>query len=88
MRCTFDGQTLAIKEVGREMRHAAGRGLLEPSLVQWRDRFFVTLRAEDNRGYVATSDDGLDFGEKQPWGWDDGEPIGASLGFPHPGSTG
>lgn len=75
VRCSFDGETLAIRRVGREIRHAAGRGMLEPSLVRWRDRFFVTLRAEDNRGYAATSDDGLVFGEKQAWAWDDGEPL-------------
>lgn len=75
VRCSFDGQTLAIKQIGREMHHAAGRGLLEPSLVQWRQKFYVTFRAEDNRGYVATSDDGLDFGDKQPWAWDNGEPV-------------
>lgn len=75
VRCSFDGRTLAIKQVGREMRHAAGRGLLEPSLVQWQQKFYVTLRAEDDRGYVATSDDGLDFSGKQPWAWDNGEPL-------------
>ena len=75
VRCSFDGRTLAIKQVGREMQHAAGRGLLEPSLVRWKERFYVTLRAEDNRGYVATSDDGLDFSDKQPWAWDSGQPL-------------
>lgn len=83
VRCTFDGQTLAIAQVGREMKHAAGRGLLEPSLVQWRGKFFVTLRAEDNRGYVAASDDGLDFAEKQPWAWDSGEPLTMSTTQQH-----
>ena len=78
VRCSFDGRTLAIKQVGREMQHAAGRGLLEPSLIQWRQKFYVTLRAEDNRGYVATSDDGLDFSDKQPWAWDNGEPVDMS----------
>ena len=75
VHCSFDGQTLTIKQVGREMQHAAGRGLLEPSLVHWRQKFYVTLRAEDDRGYVATSDDGLDFSDKQPWAWDTGEPL-------------
>lgn len=83
VRCSFDGQTLAIKQVGREMQHPIGRGLLEPSLVKWRDRFFVTLRAEDNRGYVATSDDGLDFSDKQPWTWDNGEPLTMSTTQEH-----
>lgn len=75
VRCSFDGERLTIKSVGREIKHAAGRGMLEPSLVHWRQKFYVTLRAEDNSGYVATSDDGLDFSEKQPWAWDDGTPV-------------
>ncbi len=83
VRCSFDGKTLAIKQVGREMKHSAGRGLLEPSLVKWRDKFFVTLRAEDNRGYVATSDDGLDFSDKQPWAWDNGESLAMSTTQQH-----
>jgi len=83
VRCTFDGTTLAIAEVGREMKHAAGRGLLEPSLVRWRERFFVTLRAEDQRGYVATSDDGLAFADKQPWAWDDGSIVPMSTTQQH-----
>lgn len=83
VRCSFDGRTLAIKQVGREIKHSAGRGLLEPSLVHWRNKFYVTLRAEDNRGYVATSDDGLDFAEKQPWAWDNGEPLTMSTTQQH-----
>lgn len=83
VRCSFDGKTLAIKQVGREMKHSAGRGLLEPSLVKWQDKFFVTLRAEDHRGYVATSDDGLDFSDKQPWAWDNGEPLVTSTTQQH-----
>ncbi len=83
VHCTFDGRTLAIKHVGKEMKHTAGRGLLEPSLVRWRNRFFVTLRAEDNHGYVAVSNDGLDFTEKQPWCWDDGEAVTMSTTQQH-----
>lgn len=83
VRCLFDGQTLAIEKVGREIKHAAGRGLLEPSLVRYRKQFFVTLRAEDNRGYVAVSDDGLDFADKQPWCWDDGSPLEMSTTQQH-----
>ena len=83
VHCSFDGTTLAIKKVGTEMKHTAGRGLLEPSLVRWQKKFYVTLRAEDNQGYVATSDDGLDFGEKQPWCWDSGDPIAMSTTQQH-----
>ncbi len=71
--CSFDGETLAIRKVGPEIRHAAGRGLLEPSLVRHGGKFFVTLRAEDSRGYVAASDEGLEWSEKQAWAWDDGQ---------------
>ena len=35
VRCSFDGETLAIQKVGREIKHAAGRGLLERSLVRY-----------------------------------------------------
>jgi hypothetical protein len=83
VRCSFDGETLAIQKVGREIKHAAGRGVLEPSLVRYRGKFYVTLRAEDNRGYVAASDDGLDFEEKQPWCWDDGTPLEMSTTQQH-----
>lgn len=83
VRCSFDGETLAIKHVGAEITHSAGRGLLEPSLVKWNEKYFVTLRAEDNRGYVAASDDGLTFSEKQAWCWDNGEPLTMSTTQQH-----
>jgi len=83
VRCAFDGETLSIQKVGREIKHDAGRGLLEPSLVRYRGKFYTTLRAEDNRGYVASSDDGLDFDEKQPWCWDDGTPLDMSTTQQH-----
>lgn len=83
VRCSFDGETLSIQQVGKEITHAAGRGLLEPSMVRYRGKFYATLRAEDNRGYVAASDDGLDFEEKQPWCWDDGTPLDMSTTQQH-----
>lgn len=83
VRCSFDGDKLTIQHVGKEMKHSAGRGLLEPSLVRWRNRFFVTLRAEDNHGYVATSDDALDFSDKQPWCWDNGDAVTMSTTQQH-----
>jgi hypothetical protein len=73
--CSFDGDLLKVKQVGPEITHDKGRGLLEPSLAEFAGRYFLTLRAEDNRGYVCTSDDGLGWSPKQPWTWDDGEPL-------------
>jgi len=81
--CSFDGEVLAVKTVGEELRHPHGRGLLEPSLAQFQDRFFLTLRAEDGRGYVTASDDGLRWAPKQAWAWDDGSPLSMSTTQQH-----
>ncbi len=81
--CSFDGDTLAVNRVGEQISHDQGRGLLEPSLVAYRGRFFLTMRAEDNRGYVAASDDGLHWTPKRPWTWDDGQPLTLSTTQQH-----
>jgi hypothetical protein len=83
VRCTFDGHELLIKETGPEITNAAGRGLLEPSLTHFDSRFYLTLRAEDGHGYVAASDDGLHYGPKQAWMWDDGEALAMSTTQQH-----
>ncbi len=79
----FDGETLAVKRVGEEITHDKGRGLLEPSITEFRGRYFLTIRAEDNRGYVAASENGLQWTPKQPWAWDDGEPLTLSTTQQH-----
>jgi len=81
--CTFDGETLAVKEVGEEIPHDQGRGLLEPSLTQFQGKFYLTIRAEDRHGYVCASDDGLKWTPKQAWMWDDGEPLTMSTTQQH-----
>lgn len=81
--CAFDGEALAIRRTGPPVVHDRGRGLLEPSLVAWRERFFLTLRAEDGHGYVCASDDGLAWSPKQTWQWDDGEPLAMSTTQQH-----
>lgn len=81
--CSFDGETLSVKQVGEEITHDKGRGLLEPSLVRFGGRFLLTLRAEDDRGYVCASQDGLRWTPKQPWTWDDGEPLTMSTTQQH-----
>ena len=73
--CSFDGETLAVKQVGETLHHPQGRGLLEPSLTAFQGRYFMTLRAEDQRGYVCTSSDGLQWTPKRTWAWDSGEPL-------------
>jgi hypothetical protein len=72
MRCGFDGNNLTYLAHGNEMvDDIKGRGLYEPSLTYYKDRFYLTLRA-DNNGYLAVSDDGLNFSQPSVWKWDDG----------------
>lgn len=82
-RCSFDGTELRIRAVGTELVNTAGRGLLEPSLARLDGRSFMTIRAEDGRGYVSSSDDGLAWDPPRPWCWDDGEPLTMSTTQQH-----
>jgi hypothetical protein len=75
VRAGFDGKTITIHSRGNTLKHPVRRGLLEPSLASFANRFFMTIRAEDERGYVTTSSDGLHWDEIRPWAWDDGEPL-------------
>ncbi len=81
--CSFDGRTLAIRKVGNDLSHPVRSGLLEPSMVCFRDRYYMTIRAEDNRGYVTVSDDGLQWRPQRPWTWDDGAPLVTSTTQQH-----
>ena len=83
VRCSFNGETLKIKEVGPAITSNIGRGLLEPSVTQFDGHFYMTIRAEDNHGYLAISDDGLNYSDKIPWAWDDGEPLTMSTTQQH-----
>ena len=74
-RCAYDGRDLRIVDTGNELVGKVRRGFLEPSVVVSDGRYFMTIRAEDDRGYVTTSDDGLRWAPQQPWRWDDGEPL-------------
>ena len=73
--CSFDGALLKIKRVGPPLKLVHQRGLLEPSITRFQGKFYVTIRAEDNRGYLSTSKDGLHWQDKKPWKWDDGEVL-------------
>lgn len=74
--CRFDGRKLTYLRHGNVLGGVGGRGLYEPSLVAFDDRFFLTLR-NDARGYVSVSDDGLHFQKPQPWLFDDGTELGS-----------
>ena len=83
VRCGYDGKSLTVKQVSKPLRLNVKRGLLEPSLVEWRGDFFVTLRAEDGQGYVSTSPDGMHWSTIQPWMWENGQPLTMSTTQQH-----
>ncbi len=74
-RARFDGARLEIVATGEPVLLAAGRGALEPSVWRSPRGFELTIRAEDCRGYHATSRDGLRWGECRPWCWEDGTEL-------------
>jgi hypothetical protein len=76
MRCRFDGEKLTYLEHGRELSHPVKRGLYEKSLTYYGDRYYLTIR-NDQKGFVTTSDDGLNFGPVKPWTFDDGADLGS-----------
>lgn len=83
VRCAFDGEALTVKEVGPPLENKVKRGLLEPSLTQFQGRYYLTIRAEDDHGYVSVSDDGLNWEAKQPWSFDNGQPLAMSTTQQH-----
>jgi hypothetical protein len=80
---TFDGEELTVRNVGPPLQNLKGRGLLEPSVTEFGSKFWMTIRAEDNRGYVSLSDDGLNWAEKRAWCWEDGTPLNMSTTQQH-----
>jgi len=76
MRCRFDGETLRYMEHGDAMTIDVPRGLGEPSLACFQDRYYLTLR-NDVKGYVTSGADGLHFDPPRPWTFDDGTELGS-----------
>jgi hypothetical protein len=75
LRCRFNGSELQFIEHGSILSVEEARGLAEPSLIHFRDKYFMTVR-HDLRGYVTESEDGLHFNELKTWCFDDGEELG------------
>ena len=73
--CEFDGFDIKALRRGDILENPAGRGLLEPSVILYNKRFYLTLRAEDDHGYVSVSDDGLSWEPIKPWAWDNGQML-------------
>lgn len=83
LRCSFDGRELKVKQTGGALHNAVKRGLLEPQLTFFDNRYLMTIRAEDGHGYVSTSADGLQWSDAVPWKWDDGEALAMSTTQQH-----
>ncbi|HEX4949664.1 MAG TPA: sialidase family protein [Blastocatellia bacterium] len=81
--CSFDGKTIKVKSVGTELKNDVKRGLLEPQLIAYRNKYYLTIRAEDERGYISESTDGLQWSEPKPWTWENGEPLTMSTTQQH-----
>jgi len=75
-RYRFDGEKLAFQEHGNVLELKVARGLYEPSLAWYKGRYYLTLR-NDVKGYVTTSDDGLQYRPVKPWTFDDGRELGS-----------
>ena len=70
------GEELEFVSMSQIIDHPAGRGAIEPSIIRLPDRSFaLTIRAEDGRGYVCCSPDGMSWSEKIAWRWEDGTPL-------------
>lgn len=76
LHCAFDGQELKYLSHGAELTTQGGRGLYEPSLTKFHNKYFLTLR-HDTAAFVTTSDDGLHFQPVQKWTFDDGLDLGS-----------
>ncbi|MEJ7591326.1 MAG: HEAT repeat domain-containing protein [Planctomycetaceae bacterium] len=74
--CSFDGQELKYLAHGDELTTPGGRGLYEPSLTRFRDKYYLTLR-HDTAAFVTTSDDGLHFQPVRKWTFDDDLDLGS-----------
>jgi len=75
-RFGFDGSELAYQRHGSEHVLNEVRGLVEPSVVRFQGRYYLTVR-NDLRGYVTSGADGLDYAPIQPWRFDDGSELGS-----------
>lgn len=76
-RCSFDGKELKYLNHGSELElNNETRGLGEPSITKFDGSYFLTIR-NDEKEFVAKSDDGLHYDGYQPWTFDDGTELGS-----------
>lgn len=74
-RCSFDGETLQVLEIGNALALDVPRGLYEPSIIYHQGVYLLTLR-NDLSGYVTKGTDGLHYGKPTELVFDDGQNVG------------
>ena len=78
------GEELEYISMSQYIDHDVGRGAIEPSIIQLPEGgFALTIRAEDNHGYVCCSKDGMTWSDKIFWQWEDGTPLTMSTTQQH-----
>ncbi len=75
IRCFFDGETVRFLEIGNSLTTDVPRGFCEPSIIQYRDEYFMCLR-NDATGYLSKSRDGLHYDTPIELCFDNGENLG------------
>lgn len=73
--CDFDGEEIKPLKRGNILENPVKRGLLEPSICQFENIHYMTIRTEDDCGYVTVSDDGLNWNQIKPWQWDNSDKL-------------
>lgn len=76
LQCSFDGEKLKFLRKGDDVFADGGESFVEPSLIQYADRYFMTIRHQSG-AYVTTSPDGLNFEKPKLWTFDDGQDLGS-----------
>lgn len=68
-RCTFDGDSLVFNEYGNILDLDRGRGLYESSLIEYKGKYYLTMRNDVN-GMLSVSEDGLHYSTPIEWKFD------------------
>ncbi|SHE63688.1 hypothetical protein SAMN05443144_102192 [Fodinibius roseus] len=89
VRSRFDGETLEYVEHGNPLTVDAGAERYEPSLAEYRGRYYLTFRS-DEEVYVARSENGLTFDKPQSLNFEDGSSLAGNSSrqqwVPHSGN--
>ncbi|MGI6355265.1 MAG: hypothetical protein GX937_03645 [Lentisphaerae bacterium] len=78
LQAILDGDELVVENSSNVLSHSVLRGFCEPSLYYFNGEYFLTIRAEDGRGYWSRNTNPMAFPEPRPWSFSDGELLNMS----------